>query len=279
MKKRVLILSVAIIVVVVFVFAGCDMFGNDGDDSVDGKVTVKSVDSTNETFITFDGYTADFFLHDTNSNLVAVLARDITSGSFEGDFIKYDYENDEPIMETFVASGGETYTLSGHIDFTEPTNHTPDSGEPELRSTIDITIDDDETIAFYPNDFRVTSVVVLIENASEYTDKPFKLCVFENGDNPDTTEPIAVMNKTIDSNGEVAGHVHAADTNGDDTGDYVYATPGYYDIYAWIDANNDGTMNNPDRILELTTDNSDTYIDNSSKETTRTLDEDVFTTL
>src|SRR6056297_1627557 len=168
MKKRVLILSVAIIVVVVFVFAGCDMFGNDGDDSVDGKVTVKSVDSTNETFIT------------------------------------YDYENDEPIMETFVASGGETYTLSGHIDFTEPTNHTPDSGEPELRSTIEITIDGDESISFSPNDFEVTSVVVLLENANENIDMPFKLSVFENGDDPETTSPIAVMNKTIDNNGEVA---------------------------------------------------------------------------
>jgi len=33
MRKRVLYLSVAVIAVVVFAFAGCGMFGNDGDDA------------------------------------------------------------------------------------------------------------------------------------------------------------------------------------------------------------------------------------------------------
>ena len=266
--------------VVILIFISCSDGSNSPSGGVEsGIVTVKSVDSSNETFITFDGYKAEFYLNDSNDNLVAVLSLGIDTGSFNGDLIEWDNENNQPTGNTFVASGGETYTLSGHIDFTEPTNHTPDSGEPELRSTIEITIDGDESISFYPNDFEVTSVVVLLENANENIDMPFKLSVFENGDDPETTNPIAVMNKTIDNNGEVAGHVHAADTNGDDTGDYVYATPGHYDIYAWIDVNDNNNKDSGDRILELTTDNSDTYIDNSSKETTRTLDEDVFTTL
>jgi len=59
MRKRVLYLSVTVIAVVVFAFAGCDMFGNDGDNTTEENNTNVGDDTSEDDSITFSGSISD----------------------------------------------------------------------------------------------------------------------------------------------------------------------------------------------------------------------------
>jgi len=236
MKALVKLFSLFAVITVLF---SCSMFGTEDDDGGSGEslpntVTVRSMSSSTETFLTFEDATIDFWIEDQLGNTEAVAAPEVSNGGFSMTFLEWDSGSGQPTGNTWQGDEGTSYNLNGFIN-TEGNIHTQDSGEPGLRSVYPFTLNGSQIVIFEPTDFEVTSIVIELLDAEEKKGVPFVVGVFEAGDDPDFVPPIAGMEKTIPPSGEVIGYLHVTDSSGNDTGHYVYAPEGYYDVYYLID--------------------------------------------